>query len=426
MNTFVGFIRLLACMVLTRTSRKRRSAALFGAAALVTALVPAASASATMSNGGGDGNGHRPSCPASPAPTHGPGLKILDIAETAKQQYGLNSVVLKVTEGKRNLLTTALGDSMTGVPATTDMHFRTGSVGIAYMGVILLQLAEEGAVNVDDPISRWLPQVPHSDEITLRMLADSTSGLHDYVIDPVFAAQLEAQPFKFWTEDELLAFPFSHTLWYAPGTNWSYSHANFVLLGQALSKITGKPLDELLQERVLNPLHLDNTAINAKPPIPGPVLHAFTSERGTYEESTYWNPSWTTAHGAILTQNICDLATSAWGVGSGALLSPASYRFQLDPGTVGLGDPSACPPGICRLNTEAAHYGIGIQVINTWIVQNPSFSGYFAIQAYLPSRHLSIAVSTTDGPTATPNNNYAQTIATGIAAYLAPNHPLGT
>jgi CubicO group peptidase (beta-lactamase class C family) len=404
-------------MVLTPTPQKRRRAALFGAAALVAALVPAAPASAT------DGNVDRPRCAASPTPTHGTALAVLDIAKKAEAQYGLNSVILKVTQGKRDILTAALGESMTGVPADTDMHFRTGSVGIAYMGIILLQLAEEGVVNIDDPLSRWLPQVPHSNEITLRMLANSTSGLHDYVIDPVFDTELEAQPFKYWTEDELLAFPFSHTLWYAPGTNWSYSHANFVLLGEALSKITGKPLGELLQERILDPLHLDNTFIDSKPPIPDPV-HAFTAERGTYEESTYWNPSWTTAHGAILTQNICDLATSARAVGSGALLSPAAYQFQLNPGTVGLGDPAACPPGICRLNTEAAHYGVGIQVINTWIVQNPSFSGYFAIQAYLPSQQLSIAVNTTDGPAATPNTNYAQTIAESIAAYLAPDHPL--
>ncbi|WP_051450790.1 serine hydrolase domain-containing protein [Actinospica robiniae] len=407
-------------MVLTRVPRRRRSTALFAAAALAAAIVPSATASAAAAPRGG---GDRGDCVASPTPTRGPGLKILDIAKTAERQYGLNSVILKVTEGRRNLLTAALGRSMTGIPADADMRFRTGSVGIAYMGMILLQLAQEGVVDLDDPISRWLPQVPHSQQITLRMLADSTSGLHDYVIDPVFAAELEAQPFKYWTEPELLAFPFSHTLWYTPGTNWSYSHANFVLLGEALAKITGRPLDELLRERILEPLHLDSTSIDSKPPIVHPV-HAFTSERGTYEESTYWNPSWTTAHGAILTQDICDLATSAQAVGSGALLSPASHRIQLDPGTVGLGDAAACPPGICRHNTEAAHYGIGIQVINTWVVQNPSFSGYFAIQAYLPSQKLSIAVDTTDGPAATPNTNYAQTIATSIAAYLAPGHPL--
>ncbi|MEY9933639.1 D-alanyl-D-alanine carboxypeptidase [Catenulispora sp. GP43] len=410
-----------------RTLRKTRTAALLGAAAVIAAaLVPAASVPARAGTGTGPGGGHERACPSSPEPARGPGLRIQDIAKADKQKYGLNSVILKVTRGRQNLLTSALGESMTGIPADTGMQFRTGSVGIAYMATILLQLAQQGVVDIDAPAARYVPkilQVKGADKITLRMLGNSTSGLHDYVVDPDFATEVEAHPFRYWTEDDVLAYPFHHDLWYAPGTNWSYSHANFVLEGEALEKITGVPLDQLLKKRVLEPLGLNNTFINAKPPIPDPV-HAFTSERGTYEESTFWNPSWTTAHGAILTQNVCDLATSARAIGSGQLLSPAWFQFQLNPGTVGLGDPSKCPPGICRLNTEAAHYGFGVQVINTWVVQNPSFSGYFAIQAYLPSQDLSIAVSTTDGPSTTPNTNYAQTVATDIAAALAPQYPL--
>jgi len=401
-----------------RTTRRSRAVTLLGAAALIAALVPATAAPAMA------GAGDRHSCQSTRGPLTGDALAVHDIAAAAKEQYGLNSVIVKVTRGRRDLLTSAMGESMTGVPADTDMRFRTGSVGIAYMGIVLLQLAAEGKVDIDDPVSRWVSGVPHGDQITLRMLAASTSGLHDYVTDPAFLAELEAHPFKFWTEDELLAFPYSHDLWYSPGTNWSYSHANFVLEGQALEKITGEPLDRLLERRILQPLHLADTAIDAKPPITDPV-HAFTSERGDYEESTYWNPSWTTAHGAIITQDICDLATSARAVGTGALLSPAWFRFQLDPGTVGVGDPNACPPGVCRLNTEALHFGFGVQVVNTWVVQNPSFSGYFAVQAYLPSQDLSIAVSTTDGPTTVPNTSYAETIATNIAAHLAPEYPLG-
>ncbi|MEY9909640.1 D-alanyl-D-alanine carboxypeptidase [Catenulispora sp. MAP12-49] len=412
---------LLGDMSLSRTSRKNRTAALLGAATLVTAaLIPATSAPALA------GTSNRSTCESSPEPARGAGLQIQNIAKADKAKFGLNSVILKVTRGRQNLLTNALGESMTGIPADTDMQFRTGSVGIAYMATILLQLAQQGVVDIDAPAARYVPkilQVKGADKITLRQLGNSSSGLHDYVVDPDFLNEVESHPFRYWTEDDVLAYPFHHDLWYAPGTNWSYSHANFVLEGEALEKITGVPLDQLLKKRVLEPLGLDNTFINAKPPIPDPV-HAFTSERGTYEESTFWNPSWTTAHGAILTQNVCDLATSARAIGSGQLLSPAWFQFQLNPGTVGLGDASKCPPGICRLNTEAAHYGFGVQVINTWVVQNPSFSGYFAIQAYLPSQDLSIAVSTTDGPSSTPNVNYADTVATDIAAALAPQYPL--
>ncbi|MFE2145505.1 serine hydrolase domain-containing protein [Streptomyces sp. NPDC059456] len=364
-------------------------------------------------------------CVGSPGPATGQARQILDIARRARQDLGLNAVVLRVTRDGGEVVTAALGESMTGVPATAGMHFRSGSVAIAYMGDVLLQLVDEHRVGLDDPVSRWLPDLPHGGEITLRMLAASTSGLHDYVTDPKFVSALEAAPFRQWTPDQLVAYSLAHPLWYAPGTNWSYSHANFVLLGSALEKITGTPLDRLLQERVMGPLGLRDTRNSFTPEITAPVLHSFTSERGTYEESTFWNPSWTTAPGAVQTTHICDMARSAVAIGSGELLSPAGYRISLDPGTVGLGKATAqCPGTVCRAMTPQHHFGLGLIVQNGWVVQNPSFSGYAAIQAYLPSEHLAIAVSTTVGPKA-PQDNTAQTIAYRIADAVAPGHPLG-
>jgi CubicO group peptidase (beta-lactamase class C family) len=304
------------------------------------------------------------------------------------------------------------------------MHFRTGSVGIAFMGTVLLQLVEERKVDLDAPVSRWPPDLPHGDEITLRMLGDSTSGLHDYVTDPVFLKKLYADPWQHWTPKEVVGISLSHSLWYEPGTNWSYSHANFVLLGRALEKITGTPLDRLLRERITGPLGLRNTRSNDTALIPPPVLHAYDDERGTYEESTFFNPSWTTAPGAVITQDICDLARSGQAIGSGELLSPAAFRTQLNPGTVGLGHPTeTCPATVCLPMTEAFHFGVGVVVKNGWVLQNPSFFGYAAVMAYEPHERLSIAVSTTVGPNAPAGNN-AQTVVERISALLDPDHPL--
>ena len=111
-----------------------------------------------------------------------------------------------------------------------------------------------------------------------------------------------------------------------------------------------------------------------------------------------------------MTTHICDLARSAQAIGSGELLSRSAFREQLDPGTVGLGGPTAtCPATVCLANTEATHYGLGVLVLNGWIVQNPSFSGYAAVQAYLPAERLAIAVATTKGES-TPDGNTAETI----------------
>ncbi|MER5207230.1 serine hydrolase domain-containing protein [Streptomyces sp. NPDC002825] len=404
-------------------SRSRSRTVLLCAALLALTTQTAAAAPVVPPDPGGPGHGGR-DCVRTERPLDAKARRILDITRKAKSDLKLKSVELRVTVDGREVVTDALGESMTGVPAEPDMHFRAGSVAFAHIGTALLQLVEEGVVDLDDTVEQWLPTVPKASRITLRMLADNTSGLHDYVTDPAFGAELGPHPFRQWTPAQLLAYPYSHSFWYEPGTSWSYSHANYLLLVAALEKITGTRIDELVRERVTGPLGMRDTRNGFTPDIPRPVLHAFTSDRGFYEESTFWNPSWTTAPGAVITTHICDLATSARAIGSGELLSYRSYRTLLDPGTVGLGGASAtCPASICLKQTEAKHFGLGVIVVNGWVLQNPSFSGYAAIQAYLPSKGLAIAVSATKNPN-TPDGNMAEVVAQRIAAALAPDDPL--
>jgi CubicO group peptidase (beta-lactamase class C family) len=209
----------------------------------------------------------------------------------------LKAVLVRVTRNGEEVATVTLGESMTGVPVTEDMHFRNGAVAISYLATVLLQLVDEGVVDLDDTIDEWLPELPASDKITLRMLANSTSGYVDYVTMDSFNEALAEDPFQAWTTDELLDRVIDKPLLYKPGTNWSYSHANFVILGEALATITDKPVDELIRERIVEPLGMEGTESHQTAVIPEPVLHAYTSERGTYEESTFWDPSWTLAKG---------------------------------------------------------------------------------------------------------------------------------
>ena len=99
--------------------------------------------------------------------------KVAAAAKRAMEKYHLKAVLARVTKGTEVLATVAMGESMTGVPATADMHFRNGAVAISYLATVLLQLVDEGEVGLDDPIDEWLPELPASDRITLRMLANS-------------------------------------------------------------------------------------------------------------------------------------------------------------------------------------------------------------------------------------------------------------
>ena len=350
--------------------------------------------------------------------------QVMAAAQRVMEENHLKAVLVRVTKDGDEVATVALGESMTGVPATEDMHFRNGAVAISYLGTVLLQLVDEGVVELDDTIDTWLPELPASDRVTLRMLANSTSGYVDYVPMDSFIDALYKDPFRAWTPDELIELATDEPLLYEPGTNWSYSHANFVILGQALATITGTPVDELIHERIVKPLGMDGTESRQTAEIPEPVLHAYTSERGTYEESTFWNPSWTLAEGAVMITNIRDLAISARAIGTGELVSAESHEEQIGPSLVGVGGPTdTCPKGVCNEQLATFHYGIGTIVVSGWVLLNPSFFGYGAIQAYLPSEDLAIAASATLDEDAEVGLNGGQKVFEEIASVLAPDNP---
>ncbi len=190
---------------------------------------------------------------------------------------------------------------------------------------------------------------------------------------------------------------------------------------------------------VLLSLGLRNTQSSATPAIPVPALLTFSSERrqalgvpaGTrfYEEATYWNPSWSLAHGAIQTTTISDMTATAVAIGEGTLLSPESHAAQVEPRLVGFGAPLAgC--AACTTLTEAYSYGLGVVLNGPWIAQTPLFAGLDSVEAYLPAKKLAIAVATTFGGGAfdEQGNNRAvgagHAIAAAIAAELAPESPL--
>jgi CubicO group peptidase (beta-lactamase class C family) len=286
------------------------------------------------------------------------------------------------------------------------MHVRNGNVAVAYMATLLLRLVDQGEVALDDPLATWLPDLPDAGQVTLRMLTNMTAGYPDFEKNPEFVAAFYADPFRQWTAEERTALSLSTPRVFAPGTNWDYSHSDYVILGQALEKIIGQPLDVALQEQVLGPMGLRNTVAWSTPEISQPVLHAFSSERrqalgipdGTrfYEESTYWNPSWTLATGSIQTTDIVDMTTTAVAVGEGTLLSPASHQAQIAPDLLGFGTPVAGCPN-CHTLEASLSYGLGVVLSGDWILQTPLFGGYAGVMAYLPAQKLAIAVATTFG-----------------------------
>jgi hypothetical protein len=147
-----------------------------------------------------------------------------------------------------------------------------------------------------------------------------------------------------------------------------------------------------------------------------------------YEETTYWNPSWTLAKGAVQTTNLRDLSVTARAIGSGKLLSPESYQkfasTELRGRTTAV---PGCPA--CFEQNVGYTYGLGVVISGEWLLQDPLFSGESAVDAYLPSEDVAIAVAVTYGPEAKVNpssgiyDNSADQLWREIAVEVVPNNP---
>jgi CubicO group peptidase (beta-lactamase class C family) len=408
-----------------------------GLIALATVVAGCSSAPPVAPPGTAAGSGRTSRTPGSAASADlAKAAEVRNIIRTAMGTYKLKAVIVRVTIDGKDVITEASGNSMTGVPASTDMHFRNGSVAESYIANLLLQLVDQKKISLDDKLSKWLPELPHADEVSLGNLISMTSGYRDFVPDPEFLKVNDTQPYKAWTPEEIL--PYAHLnlpLLYRPGTNWNYAHTNFVILGMALDRITGQPLNKVLQEKVLGPLGLTSTTDPGSPVIAEPVLHAWDSEQRSvynippslpfYADSTYWDTSWSLAKGAIETTNIYDMDKTAIAIGNGKLLSAESFKAMTNTKMRDQGGPSTgCPQ--CHRGNYAYTYGTGVVIKGHWLLQDPLVNGYSALEAYLPSQKIAISlVATFDedafNKTTGSYPNEAVPIFEQIGAKLAPN-----
>src|ERR1043166_7654516 len=169
-------------------------------------------------------------------------------------------VLLRTTQGEFTVIygTTLLGANS---PPRADTHFRIASNTKTMTAAVIVLLAQENKLSLDDPVSKYVPGVPDGDKITITELLNMRSGLYSYDDDPEFWAMLERDPTKVWTPDEVLAIAFKHPPYFPPGTGYHYSNTNYALLGLIAETADGKPLAQIMHDRLFGPLGLKNTML---------------------------------------------------------------------------------------------------------------------------------------------------------------------
>ena len=312
------------------------------------------------------------------------------------------------------ILARGLANLQTKRPMRTDEHVRVGSVTKAFVTTLLLRLAQEGRLSLDEPISRYVPAVPHGEAITLRMLANMTSGLADNFANQEFS--LEYLTGETFTPQRLVELGLALPTLFAPGSGWSYSNTNTVLLGMVIEQVSGQPLWRALRDAVFRPLGLRGTTLPSTRALPQPHAAGYTYQtlNGRLGDATFNTPTATWAAGGIVS-TVPDLLKAARMFGTGRpLLSAASQRQRTEW--------VRFPP-----NAPRQRYGLGVFDFDGWIGHNGGIPGYTAIAWHLPEQRLSLVVSVnSDIRVAAQLPNYAYEPASEIAhfltAVLSPDH----
>ncbi len=340
------------------------------------------------------------------------GRRVLAVIRSMGARYSLRSVVFGVWQGKHQVVSGAIGNAYPGVETTRNVHIRIGNTTEAIETTLLLKLVDMGKIRLSDRVSKWFPALPDANKVTIAMLASSTSGYFHYVLDKRFEDAVNAAPFRHWTPNELVAVGMRHRLLFAPGKSWSFSDTNFVLLGEILRRVGRAPVAVQLKKMILNPLGMTHTQMTTTAYTPSPVLHGYTTERGVYEDDTFWSPSWATYTGDM-TSTLWDLGRWARAVGTGSLLSARSHRRQIAPDTAGLGP-----------LTKKFYYGLGLAVGNHWIIGGaPGLEGFSGAVTYLPQKQLTVVIFTTAKAKAPSGVEFAPAIFKRVGALLAPSYP---
>jgi CubicO group peptidase (beta-lactamase class C family) len=210
-------------------------------------------------------------------------------------------------------------DRARGLPVRDDTLFEIGSLTKQFTAACIVQLAEAGRLQLDRPLVAYLPDAPHAKEVTLRQLLTHTSGLHDYLDSP---QALAAQPISY---RDLIARITPLPLDFPPGTRWSYSNTNYLLLGQVIEAVSGEAYLDYLRRHILDALHLASAHTTAEEDRLPNMAVGYRHADGRLGLGPHVHPSWAGAAGFLI-MTAGDLATWDAALAGGAVVSPAGYR----------------------------------------------------------------------------------------------------
>lgn len=262
-------------------------------------------------------------------------------------------------------------------PVTAETLFAAGSITKQFACACILLLAEDGKLSIHDKIAKWYPDLTRAKDISLYDLMSHASGYPDYYpLDFLDRRMLKSIPL-----DQLIREYAGGKLDFEPGTRWSYSNTGYIILGRVVEKVTGKPFDEFLTERILKPTGMVHTAFEPKKGRKDIAIGYTSFALGNPEEAIPEQEGWIHAAGGLFTTP-GDLIKWDLALMEGKILKPESYKTMIEPRKLADG--------------RVRNYGCGLGFIqrdgDTVIRHSGAVSGFLAYNAMIPRSKSAIVV----------------------------------
>ena len=220
------------------------------------------------------------------------------IAATVIERKATPSVAIGVAKNGRLVFAKAYGyrNLDDRVPADADTLYGIGSNTKQFTAAAIMMLRDQGKIDVDAPVSRYLPGIPHGDEVKVRNLLTHTGGYAEYTELPDIDL-LGARPA---TNEEIIDSVVARPLGFKPGTKWQYSNTGYVILSRMIERVSGMRYEDFLSTKIFTPLGMTRTRIGDETVVETDRATGYSRfAMGEQEHEDHLDYSWFSGAGAI-------------------------------------------------------------------------------------------------------------------------------
>jgi D-alanyl-D-alanine carboxypeptidase len=307
--------------------------------------------------------------------------KVDEFVAQQMDQQDLPSVVVAVwTPGEGEYLTAqGKANLETGEQRGLGQPFRIASITKTFTATAILQLVDKGKLETSDKLSRWYPDFPNAEKITVDDLLRMRSGIPDFT-DEEFMKNWYAHPAADITaQDTIERSAKKVNQFKEPGQETVYTNTNYVLLQEIVGKVSGEPLGDRIEEGILRPLGMNDSFYATEDGLPG-TLHGYSWDPQTkeFQDNTVLNPAVPGGAGAMVS-TLSDLRPYAKALCEGDLLEPQTQEQRFKSDAI-KGDP------------PFVRYGQGLVFLGDWCGHNGTIFGFSSEMFYLPEKQAVILV----------------------------------